>query len=125
MKEYYFLKFFQIVILLNTFAFGIGFILAIKGRINLHKKIQGIAIIITLAGAVGLVVTVLSGWDYSGLTTHERMTIHRSFSSPLLLLLIAAAIAGLKKWRKTHLAVVYTMIPFWFGALITGWWYFW
>ncbi len=124
MKEYYFLKFVQVVILINTFALGFGFIQAIKGRVSLHKKIQGIALIVTFVGVVGLVITVLMGWDYAHITTPARMAVHRCFSTPLFILLIAAAITGIKGKRSVHLPVIYAVIPFWFGALITGWWFF-
>lgn len=119
-KELLFLKAVQVIIGLNTILFMIGVMQARKGNIPLHRKINGITVGTTLAGVLALVITVFMGWDYQSLTTPLRMTIHRSFSSPLLILLILTAVFGFKGNRKWHLRFVVIMIPFWIGTLITG-----
>lgn len=119
-KELLFLRIVQVIIALNTILFTIGIIHARKGNIPLHRKINGITVGTTLAGVLVLVITVFMGWDYQSLTTPLRMTIHRSFSSPLLILLILTAVFGVKGNRKWHVRFVRITIPFWLGTIITG-----
>ena len=122
-KEELYLGFVQIVVTINTLAFFYGIVQAKKGKIGLHKKINGIAAFTTLIGVVGLVVTLFLGFDYSTLTSPTRMLIHRSFSVPLLPLLIVVIYTGMNH-KPSHKKMVNLMIPFWFGTLITGWWFF-
>ncbi len=61
-KEAAYLLFVQIVVTLNTGLFVWGISMAKKGRVDLHKKINGIAVATTLVGVIGLVVTLLMGW---------------------------------------------------------------
>lgn len=119
-KELMYLHFVQIVIVINTLILFLGVLQARKGNIALHKKINGIAVGLTFIGIIGLVATIGMGWDYLSLTTPLRMTIHRSFSSPLLILLILTTFFGIKENRKWHMRCVYTTIPFWLGTLVTG-----
>lgn len=119
-KELMYIRFVQIVIAINTVVGIYGVMQAKKGNIALHKKINGTIVVVTLAGVLGLILTVLLGWQYQSITTPLRMTIHRSFSMPLFLSLILAAYFGLKGNRKMHLRFVYITIPLWMGTLITG-----
>lgn len=123
-NELMYLRFVQIVVSINTVLFFYGIVQAKAGNIELHKKINGFAAFTTLIGVVGLVVTLFLGFDYSGLTSPTRLLIHRSMSVPLLPLLIAVIITGMKGNRRAHKTLATIMMPFWFGTLITGWWYF-
>lgn len=119
-KELIYIRFVQIVIAVNTLIFAYGVTQARKGNIALHRKINGTVVLVTLAGVVGLVITVLMGWDYRSLTTPLRMAIHRGFSGPLLILLILIVWLGYVGNRKWHTRLVYITSIFWFGTLITG-----
>ncbi len=123
-KESSYLFFVQIVVSINTLLFIIGVLQAKKGNIEIHKKINGIAGLTTLVGVVGLVVTILMGWDYSQITTPTRMLIHRCFAVPLLPLLIAVMYTGIKHKASLHKKLIPVMSFFWVGTLTTGWWFF-
>lgn len=123
-QEQMYLKFVQIVVSLNTILFVYGIMQAKKGNIELHKKINGFAAATTLVGVVGLVVTLFLGFDYSTITSPTRMLIHRSFSVPLLPLLIAVIWSGATNRKALHKKFAYIMTPFWLGTLVTGWWFF-
>ncbi len=119
-KEVIFIRLVQIVISLNTLIFIYGIMQAKKGNIDLHKKINGVTALVTILGVIGLVITVILGFDYHSLTTPLRMTIHRSFASPLFVLLLLTVYFGWRENRAWHLRLVYITIPFWLGTFITG-----
>ncbi len=123
-KEMAFLRCIQAVIFFNTFVFIYSASKAIKGQIALHRKINLLAFTVTLIGVLGLVVTVILGWDYSLLTSPLRMRIHRAFSTPLLFSLILTAYFGLRQNKRWHLFWAKITVPFWMGTLITGIWFF-
>lgn len=123
-NELMYLRFVQIVVSINTVLFIYGIAQAKSGNIERHKRINGVAALTTLAGVIGLVGTLFLGFDYSGITSPERLLIHRSFSVPLLPLLIAVIITGVSQRRQLHKLLAKVLVPFWLGTLITGWWFF-
>lgn len=123
-NEQMYLKFVQIVVTINTIILAYGINLAVKGNIEGHKKLNGFAATTTLIGVVGLVVTLFFGFDYSQITSPERLLIHRCFSVPLLPLLLAVVITGKMNKPILHKRFANIMVPFWLGTLITGWWFF-
>ena len=122
--ELAYLRFVQIVVSINTILFIISILQVKKGNISLHKKLNSFAVITTLVGVVGLVVTLFLGFDYSTITSKTRLMIHRGFAVPLLPILIVTAYAGWKEKVSLHKKAVKFLMPFWFGTLITGWWFF-
>ena len=123
-KESAYLLFVQIAVSINTLVIAWGVYQVKKGNLRAHRIANTIGAGTTLAGAIGLVVTVLMGWDYSNIPTPEEMLIHRMFSVPLFPLLIAVLITGLTHKAKLHKLLAKITVPFWFGTLITGWLYF-
>ena len=123
-KELYYLRFVQIVISINTLIICMAIYYVLQGQVAKHKKLMTYVVTTTLIGVFGLVLTVFLGWDYSGLTSPLKMLIHRSFSSPLLVILVCTAYYGFKENKKVHRRFVLILIPFWLGTLITGIWFF-
>ena len=119
-----YLKFLQIAVSINTVIVIVAVINARRGNIKVHRILNSIVVGTTLVAVIGLVITVLMGWEYSNLTTPGRMLIHRSFSVPLLPLIIGTAYFGAKRNRKWHLRFVRVTVPFWIGTLTTGWIFF-
>ena len=79
-KELIVIRLIQWAIALNTVLFTIGIVYAKLGKITIHRRINSLTALTTIIGVLGLVVTVLLGWDYSQLTTPDKMLIHRCFS---------------------------------------------
>ncbi len=123
-QESLYLRFIQIVVSINTLVFIYSIIQVTKGNVALHKKLNTIAVLTTLVGVVGLLVTLIFGFDYSTITTAKRLLIHRCLSVPLLPILLLVAISGWRSKVKLHKLSIKALVPFWFGTLITGWWFF-
>ncbi len=118
------LRVIEVVVGINTVIFSCGIVCAIRGRIALHKKLNLFAFITTMLGVVGLVVSLLLGWEYHSLTTPSRMLIHRSFSTPLLVTLCLSAYFGIRGDHRNHLRWIKPTIPLWLGTFITAVWFF-
>lgn len=119
------LKAIQFAFGLNTILMIIGVIQVKKGNVALHKKIMSWVTLSTLGAALGLVVTVILGFDYSDLTTPTRLLIHRSFSTVLFVSLILITYSGFKNKIALHKKVLPPLMVSWLGTLVTGFWFFW
>lgn len=131
-KELYYVRFLQFSVLALTLVIIFGIIQAKKGNISLHKKINLAVLSITAIAVIGLVVTLIMGWDYSQMKTAEsllnigpenmktRIMIHRAFSTPLFFALIYTAYTGVKNNAKAHKKSIPITALFWLGTLITA-----
>lgn len=119
-----YLKFLQIAVSVNTVLMIIAVLMARVGNIAVHRILNRIVVGSTVVAVLGLVATVVMGWDYSALTSPRNMLIHRCFSIPLLPLLIGTAHFGAAENKKWHQRFVRVTIPFWLGTLCTGWLFF-
>lgn len=131
-NELLYVRFLQISVLALTVVIAFGIAQAKKGNISLHRKINAAVLIITAVAVVGLVVTLIMGWDYSTMKTEDaligigpenmktRILIHRCFSTPLFFALIYTAYTGIKNNAKAHKKSVPLTALFWLGTLITA-----
>ena len=131
-KELYYVRFLQYSVLALTLVIIFGIIQAKKGNISLHKKINLGVLGITGIAVVGLVVTIIMGWDYSQMkiensllnigpeSMKSRIMIHRCFSTPLFFSLIYTAYTGVKNNAKVHKKSIPITALFWLGTLITA-----
>jgi len=109
-----------------------GIVQAIKGNISLHKKINAAVLGITAVAVVGLVVTLIMGFDYGALKPSEsllnigpeemkqRLLIHRCFSTPLFICLCFTAYTGWKELAVKHKKSIPFTAFFWLGTWITA-----
>ena len=105
-KELCYVRFLQFSVLALTFVIIFGIIQAKKGNLSLHKKINTGVLGITAIAVIGLIVTLLMGWDYSQMKIEDalinigpesmktRIMIHRAFSTPLFFPPIYTAYPG-------------------------------
>ena len=114
------LRLIQVVLALNTLLLIVSIYWVKNGKIKQHRAANLYVILSTYAGAIGLVATVLMGWDYSGMTTPFRLLVHRFFSVGLFLTLLPTGIFGYYNYQKLHKLTVMAVTPFWLGTLITG-----
>lgn len=131
-NELLYVRFLQISVLALTVVIAFGIAQAKKGNISLHRKINAAVLIITAVAVVGLVVTLIMGWDYSTMKPEDslinigpesmktRILIHRCFSTPLFFALIYTAYTGIKNKVKAHKKSVPLTALFWMGTLITA-----
>lgn len=131
-KELCYVRFLQFSVLALTFVIIFGIIQAKNGNLSLHKKINAGVLGVTAIAVIGLVVTLLMGWDYSQMKIedalinigHEnmktRIMIHRAFSTPLFFSLIYTAYTGVKNMGKAHKKSIPLTALFWLGTLITA-----
>lgn len=131
-NELLYVRFLQISVLALTVVIAFGIAQAKKGNISLHRKINAAVLIITAVAVVGLVVTLIMGWDYSTMKPEDslinigpesmktRILIHRCFSTPLFFALIYTAYTGVKNKVKAHKKSVPLTALFWMGTLITA-----
>lgn len=131
-KELYYVRFLQYSVLALTLVIIFGIIQAKKGNISLHKKINLGVLGITGIAVVGLVVTIIMGWDYGQMKIEDsllnigpesmksRIMIHRCFSTPLFFSLIYTAYTGVKNNAKAHKKSIPITALFWLGTLITA-----
>lgn len=135
-NELMYIRFLQFSVLALTFVFAYSIVLAKNGNVALHKKINAVVLIITAIAVVGLVITLILGWNYKTLKAEDallnlgpenmitRINIHRMFSAPLFFSLIVTTYSGAKNKVKLHKkSTVFTSI-FWLGTLITAWLFF-
>ncbi len=113
-----------------------GIIQAKKGNIALHRKINVTILSITTVAVIGLVITLIMGWDYKNLKVEEaligigpesmksRINIHRMFSTPLFFALIFTAYTGMKNMGTLHKKSIPLTALFWLGTLVTAWLFF-
>jgi uncharacterized membrane protein YozB (DUF420 family) len=119
------LKAIQIAFALNTIIMIFGIVEVKKGNVALHRKLMSWVTLSTLGAALGLVVTVILGFDYSDLTTPTRLLIHRSFSTALFVLLILMTYSGFSNKIVVHKKILPPLMVSWVGTLVTGLWFFW
>lgn len=119
------LKAIQIAFALNTIIMIIGVVQVKKGNVALHKTLMSWVTLSTLGAALGLVVTVLLGFDYSDLTSPTRLFIHRCFSTVLFVSLLLMTYSGFKGKISLHKKVLAPLMVSWLGTLVTGIWFFW
>ena len=135
-NELYYVRFLQFSVLALTFVIFFGIIQAKKGNISLHKKINIAVLAITAVAVVGLVVTLIMGWDYGQMKIEDsllnigpenmktRIMIHRAFSTPLFFSLIYTTYTGVKNNAKAHKKSIPLTALFWMGTLVTAWLFF-
>ncbi|MCM8541748.1 MAG: DUF420 domain-containing protein [Lentisphaeraceae bacterium] len=131
-KELCYVRFLQFSVLALTFVIIFGIIQAKNGNLSLHKKINAGVLGVTAIAVIGLVVTLLMGWDYSQMKIEDalinigpenmktRIMIHRAFSTPLFFSLIYTAYTGVKNMGKAHKKSIPITALFWLGTLITA-----
>ena len=131
-KEIYYLRFLQISVSIMTPILMYSIYLAAKGNVSLHKKINGVIMAIVGVAVVGLVTTLVMGFDYKSILPEEtllnfgpsdmnkRLMIHRGFSTPLFLCLLYTTWAGAKGKLKSHRIMGRITIFFWLGTLISA-----
>lgn len=131
-KELCYVRFLQFSVLALTFVIIFGIIQAKNGNLSLHKKINAGVLGVTAIAVIGLVVTLLMGWDYSQMKIEDalinigpenmktRIMIHRAFSTPLFFSLIYTAYTGVKNMGKAHKKSIPLTALFWLGTLITA-----
>ena len=131
-KEILYLRFLQISVSLLTPILMYSIYLAAKGKISLHKKINGGIMIIVAIAVIGLVSTLFMGFDYKTILPEEtlfnigpndmnqRLMIHRCFSTPLFFFLLYTTWAGAKKKLKSHRMMGRITVFFWLGTLISA-----
>jgi uncharacterized membrane protein YozB (DUF420 family) len=135
-NELMYIRFLQISVLALTFVFIFGIMQVKKGNVSLHRKINSAVLTITAIAVVGLVVTVILGWDYNAMKVEDaliglgpqsmtsRISIHRLFSSPLFFSLIVTAYSGHTNQISLHKKSIKFTSFFWLGTLITAWLFF-
>ena len=127
-----YIRFLQISVCALTFVIIFGIKQAKNGNIALHRKINSAVLGITAIAVVGLVVTLIMGWDYQSIKPEEtllnigpssmslRISIHRLFSTPLFFALIITAYSGVKNKVALHKKSAKFTAFFWLGTLITA-----
>ena len=127
-----YIRFLQTSVCLLTLVIIYGIKQAKNGNIALHRKINAAVLIITTVAVVGLVITLVMGWDYKAMKIEEsllnigpqnmetRINIHRCFSSPLFFALIVTAYSGIKNKVSLHKKSIKYTAFFWMGTLITA-----
>ena len=131
-KEVIYIRFLQYSVSLLTVVIIFGILQAKKGNISLHKKINGSALVITALAVVGLIVTLIMGFEYKNITNAEtllnigpqsmntRLMIHRCFSTPLFFALSYTAFTGIKNQGIKHRKSIPFTTFFWLGTWITA-----
>ena len=131
-KEILYLRFLQISVSLLTPILMYSIYLAAKGKVSLHKKINGGIMVIVAIAVIGLLTTLVMGFDYKSILPEEtlfnfgpsdmnkRLMIHRGFSTPLFLCLLYTTWAGAKKKLKSHRLMGRITVFFWLGTLISA-----
>lgn len=127
-----YIRFLQISVCILTLVIVYGIKQAKIGNIALHRKINAAVLIITAIAVVGLVVTLIMGWNYQSIKPEEallnigpesmksRIMIHRCFSTPLFFALIVTAYSGVKDKVSLHKKSIKYTALFWMGTLITA-----
>jgi uncharacterized membrane protein len=127
-----YIRFLQISVCILTLVIIYGIKQAKIGNIALHRKINAGVLIITAIAVVGLVVTLIMGWDYQAMKPEDsllnlgpesmksRISIHRLFSTPLFFALIVTAYSGIKNKITLHKKSIKFTAFFWMGTLITA-----
>ena len=131
-NEIMYIRFLQVSVCALTLVIIYGIKQAKNGNIALHRKINSGVLIITAAAVIGLVLTLIMGWDYQSIKPEEtllnigpesmssRIAIHRLFSTPLFFALVLTAYSGAKNKVSFHKKSAKYTAFFWMGTLITA-----
>ena len=135
-KEIIYIRFLQISVLALTMAIFYGIMQVKKGNVALHRKINISVLGITAIAVVGLIVTLIMGFQYDTMepagsllnigpaTMQARISIHRCFSTPLFFALCYTAYTGYTNQDSRHKKSIGVTSLFWLGTLITAWMFF-
>ena len=131
-NEVIYVRFLQYSVSALTLILIFGIIQAKKGNIALHRKINIAVLSVTALAVIGLIVTLILGWDYTSIRAQDalinigpknmklRMLIHRCFSVPLFFSLSYTAYTGYKNMAKKHKKSIPLTAFLWLGTWITA-----
>ena len=122
-KEILLVRLIQTAIVINSLILCYSIYSVKRGRIGIHQKLNLWVVLSTYLGVGILAITLFLQWDYSGLSTPWRMSIHKLFSVPLFFLLFPTAWLGTRR-HPWHKVLARLTLILWAGTTVTGLWFF-